>query len=198
MYLHIELEESKSMRVLLYEEDSKQIAALEGKVELKVAMQCDSEVWLPICWFLWFDCFSWLCRVWRDKRYHRQFHWLSSCPETPYRVMEWAKIYSCVWRYETCRMITPRVSSPALCNNRHFWRSNWVRNSISLVPIISVSLINYVLTRSSFERNALQYPGSRCFYERCRRQNHRSRSQDSVCSLLFHFTIYDSQPGFLL
>ncbi len=49
MYLHIELEESKSMRVLLYEEDSKQIAALEGKVELKVAMQCDSEVWLPIC-----------------------------------------------------------------------------------------------------------------------------------------------------
>jgi len=40
MYFHIELEESKGMRVLLYEEDSKQIAALKGKVELKLTLPC--------------------------------------------------------------------------------------------------------------------------------------------------------------
>jgi hypothetical protein len=38
---HIELEGSKGMRILLYEEDSKQIAALKGKAELEVTMQCD-------------------------------------------------------------------------------------------------------------------------------------------------------------
>ena len=43
---HIELEGSKGMRILLYEEDSKQIAALKGKAELEVTVQCD-KVWLP-------------------------------------------------------------------------------------------------------------------------------------------------------
>lgn len=44
---HIDLEGARGMRILLYEEDAKQVAILRGKTEIEVRYIIQTFLWLP-------------------------------------------------------------------------------------------------------------------------------------------------------